>query len=256
MDRGTYSAASAGFSSLRRLEVVANNLANINTPGFKAQRLVRSQQQFEDTLASAINDIMPYARGDQQRTPGTVDVRTVTDFTQGPIKNTNNPLDVALTNPNDFFIALHPDTGEQFYTRAGNFTLNDQGQIVSMEGFPIRGDGGAITAQGGGIEIQSDGTIFSGGNRVGRLGVVRFNSTEGLERVAATRFKLASADAPTPVNVQARIEPRSLEMANVTAIESMVTMIAAHRAFEAYTKSAQSIDSLNQSAINQIGKNR
>ena len=104
MDRGIYTSASAGLYQLRKLEVVNNNLANINTVGFKKQILTGETQSFDQTLASAVAKDDPYAKGDHDRTPGVVNSRTVTDFTVGAIKNTGNPLDVALRNPNDFFV--------------------------------------------------------------------------------------------------------------------------------------------------------
>lgn len=250
MERGTYTSASAGLKQLVRLEVVNNNLANINTPGFKRQHMVGEVRKFEDTLASLLTDPDPYAKGDHQRTPDVTQVRTVTDFSQGSIKFTGNPLDVALRNPNEFFSVQTPE-GEQ-YTRAGNFTLNDQGQLVTIDGLPVMSDGGPITIDGTGASISSGGGVFANGQEVARLKVVHFDDPGGLKRVGATRFALESGLAAPRVIEDAKLEAQALEMANVSAIQSMVEMISAARGFEMYTKTAKSIDEMNQTAISRI----
>ena len=139
MDRGIYAAASGGLSSLRLLEVISNNMANSSTVGFKAERLVGRQQSFSDTLAGTLAEQPARALGDQERTPGVTDVSTLTDFTPGPISNTGNPLNVALVKDNQFFVVQTPE-GEE-YTRAGNFTLDSGGTLVTPDGFPVLGDG-------------------------------------------------------------------------------------------------------------------
>ena len=171
MDRGVYAAASGGLLQARRLQLVANNLANVSTVGFKAERLVSRQQEFADTLASSIAQNAPHAKGDQQRTPGVVDIDSVTDFSPGPVTTTGNPLNVALNNKNQFFVVNTPD-GER-YTRAGNFTLNAQGTLVTPDGQPVLGEGGPITIQGGSnATISGNGTVSLNGASVGRLRVV------------------------------------------------------------------------------------
>lgn len=251
MDRGTYVSASGGLAHLRKLEVVNNNLANVSTPGFKRQLLVGDVQSFDQTLAKLVEGQDPYARPDHERNPATVNLRTVTDFTAGPIKNTGNPLDVALRNKNDFFVIDTPN-GQQ-YTRAGNFTLGEDGSMVTMDGYTVLGDGGAITTTGTGITISPNGAIRARGQEVGRLQVVRFEDPQVLEAVGNTRFQL-KAGAAAPQQVEADVVPQSLEMANISVITSMIELISASRGFEMYARGAQAVDGLNQIAINQIGR--
>lgn len=254
MDRGTYASASAGFYNLRKLEVVNNNLANVNTPGFKKQMLVGEVQTFDQTLASKLQDEEPYAEGDHQRTPGVTQVRTVTDFTQGPIKNTGNPLDVALRHPNDFFAVQTPEGIH--YTRAGNFTLDPTGNLITQEGYQVLGNAGPISAGDPGVRIEPGGRVTANGQEVAFIGVFRMEDPTLLERVGAGRFRVPTgAPAPVPQD-EPMIEPESLEMSNVSAITSMVDMITASRGFEAYTKSAQTIDEMNNTAISRLGRSR
>ncbi|MCB0317872.1 MAG: flagellar hook-basal body protein [Bdellovibrionales bacterium] len=253
MDRGTYVAASAGYLNLYKLDVVANNLANVDTPGYKRQVVYGDEQTFDETLAAAIAKDDPFARGDHERSPGVTNVKTATDFTIGSIKQTGNPLDVALRNPKDFFTIQTPD-GIQ-YTRAGNFTLNAEGEIVTHDGMTLIGDGGAVNANGPNVQISPGGGVMVNGELISNIQVVRFQDTTQLERTGSGRFKLA-AGAITPETVEAQLEPKSLEMSNVSTVSSMVDLISANRAFEMYTKTARSIDEMNQTTINQVGKSR
>ena len=250
MDIGTYAAASLGIVQLRKLEIQNNNLANVNTVGFKRQILVTSPEDFKDTFAKEMAGKDPFATGDQKRVATVNEVTTHTDFSMGAIKSTGNPLDVALRNANDFLVVNTPQG--RMFTRAGNLTLDANGALVTQDGMQVQGDGGAIIAQGAGANIGADGTVRAGGNIVGRLQIVRFAETKGLQPVEGTRFKVASGPQPTPV--EGFVEPRALEMSNVSAVTGMIDLITTNRAFDAYTKAAQTIDSLNQAAISQVGK--
>ncbi|MCI5064370.1 flagellar hook-basal body protein [bacterium] len=257
MDRGTYSAASAGMLQLRKLELVNNNLANLSTPGFKGQYLISRQAEFEDSLASAIDSTAPFARADQERTPGVKTVASATDFSIGPIERTGNPLHAALRNPNEFFVINSPEG--PVYTRAGNFTLDAEGRFITQDGFPVQGDGGELIVGQGIPEISSGGIITVSGlpgginQSAGRLRVVQFDDPSGLERIGSNRFRLpGGGDAPNPVPIPT-VVPGSLEQANVSAVQAIVELISASRGFELYTKSAQSIDAMNQSAIQRLG---
>ncbi len=250
MERGTYVAASGGLLQFRKLEVVNNNLANLNTPGFKKQMLIGSEQTFDQTLASLVATNDPYAKPDEERTPATINIETVTDFTAGPLKNTGNPLDVALRDPKDFFAIQTPSGTE--YTRAGNFTLNAAGELVTQEGYRVMGDGGPLAADGAGVHITAGGDVVAGKESFGKLQAVHFENPGTLERSGGARFKLKGGASPTVV--EADVVPEALEMANVSTISSVIDLITTNRAFEMYTKSAQTIDQMNQAAISQVGR--
>jgi flagellar basal-body rod protein FlgG len=121
------------------------------------------------------------------------------------------------------------------------------------------GDGGAIQIPGPGAVINQDGSLQiqvpgqAQAITVGRLQVARFTDTKGLEPVGGTRFKLKDGGAQ-PTVVEAFLEPMSVEMSNVSAVTGMIDLIQTNRAFDAYSKAAQSLDTLNQSAITQVGK--
>ena len=254
MDRGIYAATSAGLSQLKRIEVVNNNLANINTAGFKRQFLVTQAESFDQTIASTMSKQDPYARGDHDRVMPVVSTETRTDFAAGPVKYTGNPLDVALRNPNDFFV-ISTNQGLQ-YTRAGDFTINTNGELVTQDGFPVQGEGGSIATSGSSVSINADGSVRAGGQTAGRLAVTRVDNPEKLERAGNSRFKLPQGGANAGVDVDPELVTSSLEMSNESAISSVVEMMTTQRAFQAYTKTIESVDTLNQAAINQIGRAR
>jgi flagellar basal-body rod protein FlgG len=257
MDRGTYAAASAGVANLLKMQVVSNNLANVNTPGFKREFLVGESQSFNQTLAAqelqsgVTTD--PYAQGDHDRVMGAVTVRSVTDFTPGPIKTTGNSLDVALQNDKDFFVVVGAQ-GTAQYTRSGAFSIDSAGNLVTGDGLAVQGDGGAINIpEGGKVRITESGEVFAGDQILGRLQVARFEDPSSLVRVEGTRFQLGSG-TPAPEFVEAQVVPNSLEMANVSVVSNIVELMTTSRGFESYVKVAQSIDEINRIAINDIVK--
>ncbi len=245
MDRGIYAATSGGLRNVRQIDVVANNLANVNTVGFKAQRLVSREQNFSDTMANILENMPASASANFPQVPGVVDVGTKTDFTPGPIQYTGNPLDVALRKENQFFVVSTPE-GEQL-TRAGNFSLDVEGRLITPDGNPVLGDGGELSLPVGPTSINSGGNIFVGGAAVGRLRVVEVQNLAELERTEGVRFKPSPGAALTTVD--AEIENGAVEMPNVGVVEAMVEMISAQRGFEAYTKTIRTIDELNERAI-------
>lgn len=246
MDRGIYSAASGGLLNERHLDITANNIANASTVGFKAERIVGRQQQFADTLAANMRNIDPSARGDFDRTPGAIDIETITDFSPGPIETTGNTLDVALRKPHQFFVVSGPEG--DLYTRAGNFQVDGQGLLKTADGLQVQGDGGPLALPQGHIDISSAGVVSVNRQAIGRLRVVHFENPQQLQRQAGTRFSAQNGAQPQGVD-QADVIPGSLEMPNINVVEAMVDMIATQRSFEAYSKMVMSIDDLNSTAL-------
>ncbi len=246
MDRGIYAASSGGLLSSRKLEVVGHNLANVNTVGFKAERLTSRQQEFSDTLAGILPQTPERASLDQEVTPGVVSVSTVTDFTQGPVSFTGNPLNVALTNVNQFFAVQTPE-GEA-YTKAGNFTTNEQGELVTPDGKTVLGEGGPITINGAQAAISGNGSVLVDGNIVGKLKIVEFDDLKQLKRNEGTRFTTTGGAAPRAAD-SPQLITSSVEMANTGVINNMVDMITANKSFESYAKLEQTINELNEQSL-------
>jgi flagellar basal-body rod protein FlgG len=245
VDKGLYISASGGLAQARALELVSNNLANVSTVGYKAERIINRQQEFGDTLASAISGNNAKVKAQYEQTPGVVTTGSMTDFSPGPVKHNGNPLNVALTDADTFFV-VESQEGET-YTRAGNFTMNANRELVTPDGFPVLGQGGAITIPpGGSARITSNGTVMVDGLGVDRLRSVRIDDVTQLKRTEATRFKLLGGNAEV---VPTAVVPESVEMPNVNIVQAMMQMISANRGFEMYTKTVKLSEELNDTSL-------
>lgn len=251
MDRGSYVAASGGMVQMLKLDVIANNLANSNTPGFKRQQVVTEPTPFDQTIAAAVTHNDPQTRSDHNLIVPVGAVRTITDFSQGSIQNTGNPLNVALRSANHF-LAVQGANGIE-YTRAGNFVLNEAGELATADGAIVQGDGGAIVTNGPDVRVLENGMVNVNNLPVGQLAIFEVSDLSTLQPVGNGRFRLADK-AKAPEQKQGGLIPGALETANSSVVSSMIEMIAASRGFEMYTKSQQTIDGLNQTAISQVGR--
>lgn len=246
MSGGMYLAAAGALVQQMRLETLANNVANINTLGYKGEKSIFRVS--EDTqpppvgnTPDAIQPLSPYAPP----------FSTVIDFTQGAIRQTGNPLDVAI-NGRGFFSVRTPD-GVQ-YTRQGSFTLDADGVLVTPDGYPVLGEGGEISLEEGTVEIDMEGAVYVDGDEVARLRITDFPNGDELKKAGNGRFV-----APDTANRVERLENTTvsqgfLENSNVNPVQAMTEMIETSRAFEAYQKVIQSADEATSKSINDVGK--
>ena len=245
MDPALRAAASGMMAQQLRTEVISNNLANVNTTGFK-----RSRAAFEDLMYQ--NDRQPGAQSSQatQVPSGTMvgtGVRVVGTeklFTQGEVVQTNNPLDIAVQG-RGFLQVTMPD-GTVAYTRDGSFHLNSDGQIVTNSGYPVE-PALTVPANAQSITIGTDGTVsvqLPGQAAPAQIGTVQtadFINPAGLEPRGENLFvETASSGAPqtgTPgLNGLGTITQGSLESSNVNVVEELVNMISAQRVYETNSK--------------------
>lgn len=247
MDKGIYTATSGGLVESRRLQNAANNIANANTVGFKSQRMVNRQQEFEDALASEVYTTGGDAEKLFELTPGVVTEGSQTDFSAGPVSYTDNPLDVAVIEKDVFFVVGAP-RGEEF-TRAGSFLLDSQRRLVTPEGYPVQGTSGDITLPQGQVQITEDGAVMVDNQEVSRLRTVKIEDTSQLEHRGGTRFAFLENVGGNGQDVEARVIPRSVEMTNLSVVEGMVELVSVQRSFEAYQKMVRTIDELNERAM-------
>jgi flagellar basal body rod protein FlgG len=219
MDPLMTSAAGGMRARLESLEMLANNLANASTAGYKSDREFYSLY----TAPEALEGLGP--------SPGVQPLvdRLWTDFSQGTITPTGNPLDIALTGKG-FFVASGP--AGALYTRNGSLRLSPAGVLTTSEGYAMRGvDGRPIQAQGTGpVEIAADGTVRQDGAPIGQLAVVEV-PPGGLEKQGRNYFRLAPGAAADPAS-QVQIQQGKLEASNVSAPESAVRLVNLMRQFE------------------------
>ena len=242
MGDGIYSAASGAIAQERSLSVVANNVANASTTGFRGDRVAFSE---------ALND----ARVDPKRTESlryVVLSRVETDHTPGALKQTGNPLDVALLD--EGYFAIETPSGERF-TRAGSFVADPEGTLRTLGGHAVLGSGGSsLSIPQGASEVGfgEDGTLLADGRSVGKLRVVRFAEPQGLVKEGLTFFAAPQGVVPEEVE-SGQVAQGHIENANVNAVAGMNELITVSRSFEAFQKVIQTFRELDDRTARELG---
>lgn len=220
MIRGLYDAGQALQLASTHQELLAENLANATTPGYRRQGL-----SFEKLFEAARN--------------GTVTNRiNYTSFASGAVQQTNNPLDVAISG--DAFFVVDGPNGP-VYTRNGSFQIGPQGDLQTRTGLRVRGQGGNLTVprEAGQIVINSEGVILADGAEVGRLQIARFDNPQQLRRVGTTLFEGPAPQSPEPGSY--RVEQGFREGSNVDPVLEMVTMMVGMRQYEAAERALRAL---------------
>jgi len=260
MLRALWTAASGMNAQQLNVDVIANNLANVNTSGFK-----RSRVDFQDVLYQT--DRVPgsvAARGAQVPTGiqvglGTRPASVYKLFQQGTFQSTGNDLDIAIQG-NGFFQVMQPD-GTMAYTRDGGFKLDTQGRVVTADGYTLEPQI-TIPAQATGIAIGQDGTVSvklpgqTQMQQVGQIQLASFVNPSGLSSLGKNLFAgtAASGDPKTGtpgLTNLGQLVQGYVEQSNVDVVNEMVQMIVAMRAYETNSKAIQTSDEMLQTA-NQI----
>jgi len=228
---GLYSAATAIDAAMLSQDVVARNLAHVNVPGFR--RTVLAYETFENADQERF--------GTESRL-GTGESELSTDFTPGAMEKTGRPLDLAIHG--DGFFVLD-GSGGPLYTRSGVFYLNSAGELVNGEGLAVLGDGDnpivladAIPSQ---ITVGRDGTLHVDGQERGKIGIVRFSDNQQLTPAGATSFRAPPDMAAEAADQDVSIVQGSREMANVTAVDELVRLLAGLRYSEASQRALRTI---------------
>ncbi len=226
----------------RRLNVVANDMANVDTVGFKTQHVT-----FHEYFLSQVDKTKRTAKGEFEWT----------DFSQGALEHTGNPLDFAITGKG--FFAVKTPAGI-CYTRAGNFTLNAQDQLVTQQGYPVLGRGGAPIVlkdtTGKGIWLSGDGRLYVDGEPVDSFKIVTFNNPNGLSRIGDNLFMQTPNSGPPQEAKKAGVRQGYIEDSNVNPVTTMVNLIEIYRGYEAEQKTLKTVDQLNTQAAREIGRLR
>jgi flagellar basal-body rod protein FlgF len=234
MDRLIYLSMSAAKATMQRQEVLAHNLANVSTNGFRAElaafRAVPVRGDGASTRVYTLESTVGY------------------NAQPGDVQATGRNLDVAMTGR--AWLAVQALDGTEAYTRAGALEVNAEGVLVNVSGLPVLGDGGPINVPANAaIDVAADGTVSSkvGNGRSQSIGRLKLVTPEGpLERGADGLFRAAEGNLNADAN--ARLQAGALEGSNVSAIETMVAMISASRQFEQQMKMLQSAEQKEQAA--------
>lgn len=234
MDRLIYLSMAGAKATMQRQDVLANNLANASTTGFRAE-----MQAFRAVPV----------RGDGASTRVYALESTIGNDTRaGPLQQTGRGLDVAAQG--NAWFAVQSLDGTEAYTRNGSFQVDPQGQLVTNTGLPVLGDGGPITLPAGAaVEVAADGSISAtvGNGRPQQAGRLKLVSPEA-PLLRGTDGLFRAADGDLTADPAARVQGGALEGSNVNAIETMVAMISAARQFEQQMKMLQGAEQREQGA--------
>lgn len=261
MQDAMFSGLFGALTTEHRMNFIANNLANVNTSGFKREVLA-----FKDTMASyahdEIREPLMHLRSDplfpepKNMARPRIAVSQI-DFSQGSMEFTGNALDVCISGENAFFRVETPN-GE-YLTRNGHFVLSSDGTMVTADGYPVQGAGGNITIPAGtrNIVIGGDGQVSADGALIGQLQLISVENPQNLEKMGYNLYKSRNGTETNEGNAfatGARVEQGFVEKGNVEVVSEMVNMIEVQRQFEAYQKVMQTSDTLDRAANEKLGR--
>lgn len=230
----------------RNMEVVANNIANMNTTGFKRESAVFQEYAVKidrQTDFGTRRQPISFVR----------DVMAVHDMSDGPMKSTGNTFDLAINGPG--FFAVNTPEGER-YTRNGNFGLDDTGRLVTTSGHPVLDDGGAeivFAPQETGITFGRDGSIATDQGVRGRIQLVDFANPQQMDVVGDSLWKTTEAPAPSEIS---SVVQGMLEQSNVQPVVEMTRMIETMRSYQISTELMNANDELSRKAVQRLGETR
>ncbi|WP_246944382.1 flagellar hook-basal body protein [Bacillus pinisoli] len=276
MLRGFYTAASGMLSQQRMTEMLTNNMANANTPGFKADQA--SMRAFPELLLQRMNN--PGVPNTDRQLPGGHTIgsintgsyvqETIPNFIQGDLQDTGRKTDIALLDLNvpidvltgqksSLFFSVQNANGENRYTRNGNFTIDGQGYLTTNEGYYVLNENNQrINIASGEFALQEDGTILENGQVVGRINIVLAEDPNSLIKEGNGLFRTEDGQAlQTAIGNQEvaySLKQGFIERSNVDAAQTMTQMLSAFRAFEANQKVLQAYDKSMEKAVNEIGR--
>lgn len=241
MDSGFYSACAGLAAQTQALELVANNLANLGTTGYRGQQatfrslLARGGWAAWNPLNAVVNNFG--VLGDSR-----------TDLTSGSLTATGNPLDLGIAG-SGFFVVR---SGQQaVFTRNGNFHVTPTGQLVTAQGDAVLGEQGPITLPNGAVAVSSDGTVSVDGNVIAKLRLVEFSPPTSLSAVGNSLYTAPDGAAVAPASTSVR--QGMLEASNVSPVQGVVELITIQRNAEMMQRALSLFDSqFNQTAVQDL----
>jgi flagellar basal-body rod protein FlgF len=256
MVRGLYTAYTGMMNEQNRLDIVANNLANAATVGFKQDSA--TSQSFDHLLTLKIKDS---SEAFNDRTIGTMSMgvkmgEVFTDYNQGSLRSSSNTYDFALEGKGFFSLSVTDKAGNVStqYTRNGSFTMTKDGHIVDDNGNYLMGEGGEIVVPTNASDVVVDqtGAVYADGNYVDSLKIADFEDYNYLSKVGDTRF--SALDGAVEKTASAAVQQGYTEQSNVNVVSEMVEMISVTRAYEANQKVIKTMDQTLDLAVNSVGK--
>ena len=257
MNLSLYSAATGMEAQQLNLNTIANNLANVNTPGFKRSKIEFQDLLYQNPRASGSDsgggNLVPTGVevGNGSRVAATSKV-----FTQGQLTNTGEKLDIAIEG--DGFYEIQRPDGTRAYTRDGSFKLNAQGQVVTVDGLPVLSGFQPIPAGATSVSVAQDGSVTvqsPNGTQTFNITLTRFANPSGLRSLGGNLYEETAASGTPEVGKPGdqgfgNTVQGYVENSNVNIVEEMVNLIVAQRAYEINSKSVQTSDEMLQNVAN------
>jgi flagellar basal-body rod protein FlgF len=227
----------------REMDIIANNIANLDTTGFKVESLMQKTDPAEPARTLGGPRPVKFVAADA----------VARDFGQGGLNKTGAPLDMALEG--EGFFQIQTPNGPRF-TRDGRFTTDPAGRLVTQNGMPVLDDGGGeilIDAEKGQVEIGADGTMSQGDERVGKVGMYAFANQGALEKAGDNTFRNSSNLQPQPA-ATARLRQGYLETSNVKPVLEITRMVEVSRAYESTAKMIDAEADLSRRSVERLGR--
>jgi flagellar basal-body rod protein FlgF len=243
MDNALYVGLSRQLTLRRELDIVANNIANANTTGFKVEDLMVRTEQAKP--AKTLDGSAPVKF--------VLDSGVARDFTQGPMTKTGGDFDLAIEGKG--FFRVQTANGDR-YTRDGRFTTNPTGQLVTQSGHPVLDEGGGpitIDPTLGQVNIGKDGIVTQGAIRVGKIAVVRPDNLASMAKDGDNLYRNTTNANPQPAP-DAVVHQGMLEASNVQSVVEITKLIQVQRAYESVSRMMDTNSDLSRTAVERLGK--
>lgn len=241
MDNSIYVTLSRQLTLFRDMDATSNNIANVNTVGYNAEKLAFDDYLVEADIDGKLGQKVAYAR----------DPLSYRDTNNGPLKTTGNPLDLAVSGPGYFIV----DTPlGQRYTKAGNFMIDGQGTLVTPQGYPVLSAAGEVIAfpnDTTDVQINDQGLITANGEEVGQVGVAEFSNEQAMKRLGNNLY----SSNETPLEQQTtRVVQGALEQSNVQGVSELVRVVQLQRSVASTAKFVEVMYDLQRKVTNTYAK--
>jgi len=237
MENSVYIGLSQQTAMRRQLDVIANNLANINTTAFKGEKMLFREYLVKPQGGKPLSFVEDYG--------------ALRDTSEGKLETTNNPYDVAIEGPG--YLTVNTPAGQR-YTRNGHLRIDSTGQLISADGYPVldkRSQPITINPTGGQPTIALDGTISNKTGTVAQLNLVQFNDEQSLQQTGSGLYNTDQAPVPT---TKTTVQQGMIESSNVEPITEMTKMIELQRNYEATQNLIQADDDRQTKSIQSLAK--
>ena len=261
MLKNIYSSLSGALAQEKVLEIIANNLSNLNTTGYKSEnvtfKLLDSEpnKNYTRPLPPTNFDIAEQnfltLKGNEMEYVGVSGVER--DFMQGSASQTTNPFDFMIEG--EAFFTINTKEGLR-YTRSGSFSLSPEGALIDKFGNNILGEKGTVYLSGHKVEVNRLGEVYEDGKYIDKLRLTSFENRDLLEKIGSNLYLNKGDQNNIIEGKKSSIKQGYLESSNVNAIQSITDMIIAHRSYEAYQKSIKNYDSIMEKSSNSLGSMR